>query len=205
MMCDRYKEAISLLACGELPAGERDSVERHLAECASCRGDYEALQRLCGRLRNLAEQDDLAQAPGGLSERLEESLRPAAHTLRWAALAAAACVLIGLAVWLISSAETNDNRARQKQEPAVSIISTPHPVAATTDLPRASWAAYYRAWLQSPETLDGMLARDAAARLKPEKNLAGLNVRSFLQTMNHIEEKSNEKHSVRGCGVDSVV
>ena len=205
MMCDRYKEAISLLACGELPSSERGSVERHLAECASCRSDYEALQRLCCRIRNLAEQDDLAEAPGGLSGRLEESLRPAAHTVRWAALAAAACVLIGLAVWLISSAETNDNRARQKQEPAVGTISTPHPFAATTDLPRASWAAYYRAWLQSPETLDGMLARDAEARLKPERNLAGLNVRSFLQTMNHIEEKSNDKHSMHGCRVDSVV
>jgi hypothetical protein len=205
MMCDRYKEAISLLACGELPAPERGSVERHLAECASCRGDYEALQRLCGRLGNLAEQDDLAAAPGGLSERLEGSLRPAAHTVRWAALAAAACVLIGLAVWLISSAETNDNRARQKQGPAIGVISTPHPFVATTDLPPASWAAYYQAWLQSPETLDGMLARDAAARLKPERNLAGLNVRSLLQTMNHIEEKSNENHSVRGCGVSSVV
>ena len=122
-----------------------------------------------------------------------------------AALAAAACVLIGLAVWLIWSAETNDNRARQKQEPAIGVISTPHPVEAMTDLPRASWAAYYRAWLQSPETLDGMLARDAAARLKPERNLAGLNVRSFLQTMNHIEEKSNENHSMHGCRVGSVV
>ena len=205
MMCDRYKEAISLLACGELPVGERSSVERHLAECASCRSDYEALQRLCGRLGNLAEQDDLAEAPGGLSERLEESLRPAAHTLRWAALAAAACVLIGLVGWLISSAGPNGAGTRQKQEPAIGVISTPHPFAVTTDLPRASWAAYYRAWLQSPETLDGMLARDAAARLKPERNLAGLNVRSFLQTMNHIEEKSNENHSMHGCRVGSVV
>ncbi len=156
--------------------------------------------------------------PEGLKERMRASLlasapdagipkttRGRAWLWRCAAAAVAACVLIGLAVWLIWSAETNDNRTRQKQEPAVSLISTPHPVAATTDLPRASWAAYYRAWLQSPETLDETLARDAASRLKPERNLAGLNVRSFLQTMNPIEEKHNENHSVRGCGVSSVV
>jgi anti-sigma factor RsiW len=202
-MCDRYKEAISLLACGELPVGEREAVERHLAECASCRDDYEALQRLCGRIRNLAEQEDLAEAPGGLSERLEESLRPAAHTVRWVALSTAACVLIGLAVWLISSAKTNGAQTRTKQEPSVSTASTPHPAATTTDVPQASWAAYHRAWLQSPATLDKMLARDAAARLKPERNLAGLNMRGLLREL--LEENHNENHSMRSRSAGSVV
>jgi hypothetical protein len=209
MRCDPYKEQITLLASGDLPETERDQVERHLSACADCRREFEALRSLCGQIRSLAAENDRAEVPFGLSERLEKNLVAATRGRTWlwqsVAAAAAACVLIGLAVWLISSAGPNDTGTLQKQEPAVSIISTSHPVATATDLPPASWAAYYGAWLQSPETLDKMLARDAAARLKPERNLAGLNVRSFLETMNHIEEKPNENHSVRGCGVSSVV
>jgi hypothetical protein len=118
-----------------------------------------------------------------------------------AALAAAACVLIGLAAWLISSAGTNGAGTRQKQGPAVGVISTPHPVATAPDLPEAEWAAYCRA-LQSPEALDRMLARDAA-RLQPEKNPAGRNVRSFF--MDLLEENRNENHSMRGRGAGPVV
>jgi hypothetical protein len=118
-----------------------------------------------------------------------------------AAALAAACVLIGLAAWLISSAGTNGAGARQKQGPAVGVISTPHPVATAPDLSEARWAAYCRA-LQSPEALDRMLARDAA-RLQPEKNPAGQNVRSFF--MDLLEENRNENHSMRGRGAGPVV
>jgi anti-sigma factor RsiW len=168
-MDEHYKEAISLLACGELPERERDAVERHLAECASCRDDYEALQRLCGRIRNLAEQDDRAEAPGGLSERLAKSLRRQAHVGHRAALVAAACVLVGLAAWAILAAEKNDARVRTKQSPAVAVIPIQHVVTAV-GLPLSSHFSYYRALAQSPDALDQMLSRDNALLLRPERS-----------------------------------
>jgi hypothetical protein len=166
--------------------------------------DPQTLAALEAELRRLPAPEP----PAGLEDALISAIPPAVHSssraqpLRWApcaAMAAAAAAAI-LLVWI--SAVVNlksDEKGLSAGRPSPRFFTTP------SNLPQASWAAYYRAWLQSPETLDKMMERDAAARLKPESNPAGLNVRSFLETMNHIEEKPNENHSMRGCGVSSVV
>lgn len=198
-MHEHYKEAISLLACGELPDQDREAVERHLAECASCRSEYEALQRLCGGIRNLAEQDERAEVPAGLSERLEKSLRRPAHAGRWAAFTTAACVLIALGAWAIGRAVQVVPRSKQEQPSAIRIMTTKSPTAVTASVQHASCIACCRAWLESPDALDQMLTRDAAALLQPERSPNALDARRFLQTMNLDEEEHNAKHSMR-CG-----
>jgi len=166
--------------------------------------DPQTLAALEAALRRLPAPEPAV----GLEDALISAIPPAirlssrAQPFRWAPYAAMAAVAAAaiLLVWI--SAVVNlksDEKGPSVGRPSPRFFTTP------SNLPQASWAAYYRAWLQSPETLDKMMARDAAARLKPEKDLAGLNVRSFLETMNHSEEKPNEKHSMRGCGVSSVV
>ena len=50
-MCDLETSGrLSAYHDGELPAGERAAVERHLAECAACREALEQMRRLSAAL-----------------------------------------------------------------------------------------------------------------------------------------------------------
>jgi len=48
--CRRFRQSLSLLAGGALPARERDEVERHLADCADCHRHYEQIKNLTASL-----------------------------------------------------------------------------------------------------------------------------------------------------------
>ena len=43
--CDSFAEKLSLFVFGELDGERRDALERHLVDCASCRGERDALVR----------------------------------------------------------------------------------------------------------------------------------------------------------------
>ncbi|MGD8375990.1 MAG: zf-HC2 domain-containing protein [Acidobacteriota bacterium] len=49
--CDRQAERLTLHASGDLPPSQAREVEAHLAGCAACREELEALRRTLGRLR----------------------------------------------------------------------------------------------------------------------------------------------------------
>ncbi|MFC6878424.1 MULTISPECIES: anti-sigma factor family protein [Actinomadura] len=55
-------ERLTALVDGELGHEERDRVLAHLAGCARCRGEADALRRLKGRLRELAQPPGAADA-----------------------------------------------------------------------------------------------------------------------------------------------
>jgi len=141
--------------------------------------------------------------PDGLKDRMRASLAGRAtatrsHTWLWrcAAAAVAACVLIGLAVWMIGRPENRHDRVREERGAAGVVL--PPPVAAKpADLPSADYLVYSRAWEESPDALDDLLTRDAAVLLRPEPIPTELNTLRFLQTMNQTKEKHNEKHSMR--------
>ncbi|MDF2628755.1 MAG: hypothetical protein K0R39_2586 [Symbiobacteriaceae bacterium] len=84
MSCGEHREAIALLAGGDLALSERLSVEAHLRQCAACRrllGEFQAGRRL------------LAADPAViLLERVPQRVRPGRRP--WAA-AAAAVILAG--------------------------------------------------------------------------------------------------------------
>jgi hypothetical protein len=206
MTCDPYKEQITLLATGELPEIERDQVERHLSACAGCRREFEALRSLCGQIRSLAAEDAQAGVPVGLSERVEKNFVAATRTShRWLMIAAAACILVGLAFWMVERADKGGVRIGQEPRAVTSVAPTQRVAAKPADLPRINRIVYYRAWLQSPDALDDLLTRDAAVLLRPEPIMIALDVHKFLKTMNLIKEEHNEKHSMRGAVSGAVV
>ena len=101
--CDKYKERIALLASDDLDALERGPTLEHLAKCASCRAEYDVIVRLCCGIRRIVQEDESAQLPAGLHERSVQRMLSETRQHRrtaWAAFAAAACILVGLAMWL---------------------------------------------------------------------------------------------------------
>lgn len=84
-----------------LEADERRAVEEHLADCADCRAEVEALVELEGGVRSApAPELDPAAGLARVLDRIDAAPRPAA-TVHWvlAAQAAAILVLASLLIW----------------------------------------------------------------------------------------------------------
>jgi len=154
--------------------------------------------------------------PEGLKQRMRAALLAGApdagiakttrgRTWLWQCVgaAAAACVLVSLAVWMIERSENRRERIRQGHE-AIIVVQQPRPVTESADLPRASGISYYRAWMESPDALDQMLSRDNAYLLRPELNQSDADVWRLFETVNPIKEEHHEKHSMRD-GVPGVL
>jgi len=97
MTCDQAELRMAELLLGELPAGERDRLERHLLDCASCRSDFE-LARAGARV----EWADVP-VPPALIESTLASLRQTPRAARFFRWAGAAAALVGMAILLVSS------------------------------------------------------------------------------------------------------
>lgn len=105
MDCTRYEELISAALDGELSAGERRELDRHLAECPACAALFNELGAQCAALRELD-----CPFPDGLHDRILENLpgqdaapakppvRKAFHWRRWAAVAACLVLVMAAAV-----------------------------------------------------------------------------------------------------------
>ena len=121
------------------------------------------------------------------------------------ALAAAACILVGLAFWMVERADKGGVRIGQEPRAVTIVAPTQRVAAKPADLPSADCLVYFRAWEKSPDSLDDLLTRDAAVLLRPAPIESGLDGRRFLRTMNPIKEEHNEKHSMRGVASGALV
>jgi Ca-activated chloride channel family protein len=97
MTCDQAELRMAELLLGELPAGERGRLERHLLDCACCRADYE-LARAGARI----EWADVP-VPPALIESTLASLRETPRAARFFRWATAAAALVGVAILLVNS------------------------------------------------------------------------------------------------------
>ena len=43
MNCRKYQDKLALLALGDLPRAERETLEAHIKDCPACRSEYESL------------------------------------------------------------------------------------------------------------------------------------------------------------------
>ena len=102
MNCPEYKDKISLLALGELPAGEKDDVEAHLEQCPDCRAEYESFLSVVG-MYAVSRDDDLVpmeklQLENDILRRLIETRNKAQRSFRltgpWPAITRLAAALL---------------------------------------------------------------------------------------------------------------
>lgn len=106
MTCENAWEWMSAALDGELSAAEKAELDRHLAQCDSCRALFAELSAIHGACGGLD-----AASPPGLKEQILNGLPPqeapapkgsgkviSIHWKRWSAMAAA-FVLISLAAW----------------------------------------------------------------------------------------------------------
>ncbi len=96
MTCDRIHEILNEYLDGELPDGPRRSVDEHLAGCAACRAELDALKetaRLVGSLPRVSAPHGLAEA---IVSEVEQSVRSrqAGRLARW----------VGAGGWLAAAA-----------------------------------------------------------------------------------------------------
>jgi anti-sigma factor RsiW len=107
MMKDRWTDRLSEYLDDELETAERESLERHLAECAACREALEGLRRVAARARALDDRPPAADLWPAIAARIgaSRSDRPAVLafvrrrlTFTVPQLAAAAVALMAVSV-----------------------------------------------------------------------------------------------------------
>ena len=118
MDCTDIKALLSAIVDDQIDEAARHSAERHLVECAACRGLVEEAERLDSLLSREGEAAMAAGLPEGFEARVlartvhaEESRPLRAGWIAWSGwLAAAACLTLAATVWL-----TAPNSAAQDQ------------------------------------------------------------------------------------------
>ena len=73
MTCEAVRDLLSAHLDGELDEAERRVVEGHLAACAACAADREALRRTVGLVKDLPRES----APAALADLVRAALPPA--------------------------------------------------------------------------------------------------------------------------------
>lgn len=158
-MTDRWMDRLSEYLDGELASGERDEIERHLAECAACRTALEELRAVVARAGALEDRPPVTDQWPAVAERIGVVPLASRRRGRWRLaltvpqLAAAALALMAVsasAVWLTVS-PTGGARVAVGS-PGLSGAAAGHVVA-----PAAVTPAGYDAAVRD---LEGVLARD---------------------------------------------
>ena len=126
MSCDRELQ-VALYAGGDLPAGQVDAVEQHLATCAECRDSLPVYSANCAALADAVEID--AAAAAAVRHRVMSELRGGRS--RWwpAIVAAAAALLVAIA---IRSQTEKAVLYYVPRAPAVANVVVPHAPAGIT-------------------------------------------------------------------------
>src|SRR5262245_2620223 len=105
--CDSFAEELSLFAFGELEGERRTALERHLVDCAACRGELDALVRSLELLKQEGERG-VGEAAPQLSPARQANLLAQAQAeapkrgrvLAWRRTAVAAGILAAIgATW----------------------------------------------------------------------------------------------------------
>jgi hypothetical protein len=158
-MRDRFTDLLSDYLDHDLPRGESEALERHLADCAECRETLAVLERVKMRAATLVDPPAPTDLWAGIASRIgsagstsatprravvhELPRRPAFWTVPQWALAAAAFVAVALGVsWVVQNRMTPALRpvADQRQSaPATGFGSTAQPGG--TDASAASFDA----------------------------------------------------------------
>ena len=110
MNCEEVRHNLELYLLQELPPDQAEAIEGHLASCAACQAERDAAAELLSTL-----DDTLGRqaTPDGLSTRIMvrvERRRKTVRLRRVAALAAAACLVVGLSVRLVLWPERKGER-----------------------------------------------------------------------------------------------
>ena len=175
-------ELLHLLAKHHAPVTPPEEFERRL------RGELEA------EFRRLAREDDSAQPPVDLHERPAQRLTTEPKRRRrtaWISVAAAACILVGLsALWLCSHREET-HKATTGMTALRPTVTAPPGALSVDDLPSTE-AGFLRAFLQSPQTLDSLLAQKERTRFHSTQVITELNGWRLLETMDNDKEKHND-------------
>jgi len=74
MKCELAQEKIALAAWGELPEDQRAQLEQHLAECATCSSEMEAVEALTKAMSLLPVEEPSANLMARTRLKLEAAL-----------------------------------------------------------------------------------------------------------------------------------
>lgn len=108
MSCETFKKLIPGLAMDELDVEERREADRHLADCARCRAERDAIARTHALLKSLPEaetsttrRDETVAAMGQVRDGMIERamLRPRRRSGLFAVAAAMLVTVVGWAAW----------------------------------------------------------------------------------------------------------
>lgn len=120
---DRFTDLLSDYLDHDLPRGEAEALERHLADCAECRDTLAALERVKTRAATLVDPPAPTDLWAGIASRIgtagttsvrprpivvhELPRRPAVWSVPQWALAAAACLAVALGLsWVVQTRMT---------------------------------------------------------------------------------------------------
>jgi hypothetical protein len=136
MTCSEARAMLSAAVDDALGAGERESLDAHLAACADCRRELQQLRDTVALLRAV----EPPRAPAGFVDRVLGAARPAPWPRRllralffpWPVklpLEAAATVLVAVGVVYLYQATPEIERAARLEPPAPSTVEAPRAVA----------------------------------------------------------------------------
>ena len=162
--CEKYREALSLMAAGALGGDEGAPVRRHLETCRACRAYRASMQRLAQSLEALETENRSVEPSAALHERAESSILTAGkgagrlEVLRpagWRYAVAAACLLLVAAGAFYTAYRML--AGRKERDVAAS--------ARQVDRNLPYFAVYRQAVGGSPEDLDELL--EAHSKYRP--------------------------------------
>jgi len=109
LTCVGVEDRLDAYLNASLGLGERAAVERHLAQCASCRGEVAFLRTLLGDTRALPRSlDPERDLWPEIAERLDEAEGRGSRHWHWTPLAAAAVALVALSAALLVASLLRD-------------------------------------------------------------------------------------------------
>ncbi|HZS10234.1 MAG TPA: zf-HC2 domain-containing protein [Blastocatellia bacterium] len=90
--CERIRRYIDQYLSNELPPGACQEIRQHLEKCESCGGEFEALERVKRRLKEVVQSEPV---PSDLQDKVRQQLRSSSspQVNRWLYAAAAALIL----------------------------------------------------------------------------------------------------------------
>ncbi len=143
-MQDHPDDKLSDYLDGELNDDECAAIEAHVARCAQCRSELEAMRDLVESARRLGDHPPPADLWSGISDRIGERRAPARRPL----LVAAAALVVGIALGVgLASAITPNGSTRSpgpSQRFLLVLYGAPEPIA--DESVRRELIDRYRAW-----------------------------------------------------------
>jgi anti-sigma factor RsiW len=146
MSSDHVQDDVPLYALGLLDAGERATVERHLATCAACRGELAAHERVVGELASAVATAPRRDLRAAIVARHRRFRLPGILPLPVMAAATAAILVVAIGVATVEDVVRLEQRSGGSGGAAVVVARTgdAYMIVTSRDLP-ADRA--YEAWV----------------------------------------------------------